>query len=66
VLETLKKNQLLANIKKCEFSQHCLVYLWYLIGGREIKKDITKIEAIMKWLVPTNFIEVWFFVGEAQ
>ena len=33
VLETMKKNQLLANIKKCEFAQQSLVYLGYVIGG---------------------------------
>jgi hypothetical protein len=27
VLETLKKHQMLANLKKCEFTQHPLVYL---------------------------------------
>jgi hypothetical protein len=56
VLETLKKHQLLANLKKCEFSQQSLVYLGYP----------TKMEAILKWLVPTNVTEVRIFVGETQ
>jgi hypothetical protein len=30
VLETLKKHQLLANLNKCEFAQHYLVYLEYV------------------------------------
>jgi hypothetical protein len=33
VLETLKKHQLLANLKKCEFVQQSLVYLGYVFGG---------------------------------
>jgi hypothetical protein len=66
VLETLKKHQLLANLKKCEFSQQSLVYLGYVIGGGELKIDPTKMEAIMKWPVPTNCTEVRSFVGETQ
>ena len=33
VLETLKKHQLLENLKKCEFIQQSLVYLGYVMGG---------------------------------
>jgi hypothetical protein len=63
VLETLKKNQLLDNLKKCEFSQQSLVYLGYMIGGGELKIDPTKMEAIIKWPVPTNVTKVRIFVG---
>jgi hypothetical protein len=64
VLGTLKKHQLLENLKKCEFAQLSLVYLGYVIGGRELKMDPAKMEAIMKWPVPTNVIEVRSFVEE--
>jgi hypothetical protein len=64
VLGTLKKHQLLANLKKCEFPQYCLVYLGYVISGGELKIDPAKMDAIMKWTVPMNFIEVRIFVGE--
>ena len=33
VLETLKKHQLLENLKTYEFAQQPLVYLGYVIGG---------------------------------
>eukprot|EP00253_Pinus_taeda_P024048 PITA_24048 len=66
VLETLKKHQLLANLKKCEFAQQSLVYLGYVIGGGEMKIYPYKMEAIMKWLVPTNVSEVKCFIGVAQ
>jgi hypothetical protein len=42
------------------------VYLGYVIGGGELKIDPTKMEAIMKWPVPTNVTEVRSFVGETQ
>jgi hypothetical protein len=66
VLDTLKKHQLLANLKKCEFSQQSLIYLGYVINGGEIKLDLGNMEAIMKWLVPTIFTKVRSFIGEAQ
>jgi hypothetical protein len=62
LLETLKNHQPLSNIKKCDFSQQSLKYLWYVIGGGELKIDPMKMEAILKWLFPTNFIEVSSFV----
>jgi hypothetical protein len=33
------------------------MYFGYVIGGGELNIDPAKMEAIMKWLVPTNFIE---------
>jgi hypothetical protein len=66
VLETLKKHYLLANINKCEFSQQPLVCLGYVIGGGELKIDPANMEAIMKWIVPTNVTEVRIFFGANQ
>jgi hypothetical protein len=42
------------------------VYLGYVISGGELKIYPTKMEAIMKWPVPTNVIEVRSFVGETK
>jgi hypothetical protein len=66
VLETLKKNQFLVNLKKCDFSQHSLVYLVYVINEGELNIDPTKMEVIMKWIIPTNYTEVRSFVGATQ
>ena len=41
----------------------------YFIGnivGREIKIDPSKIDAIMKWPVPTNVSKVESFIGAVQ
>lgn len=62
MLETLKKHQLLANLKKCEFAQQSLLYLGSVIGGGELKIDPSKMEAIMKSSVPTNVFEVRSFI----
>lgn len=66
VLKTLKKNQILENHTKCGFEKYFLMYLGYVIGGEELKIDLAKIEAIMKWLVPTNVFEFKRYIGEAQ
>jgi hypothetical protein len=63
VLWTLENNQLLANLKKCEFFQHSLVYLGYVISGVELKIDLINMGDIIKWPIPTNFTEVQSFVG---
>ena len=62
----MKKHQLLANLKKCEFAQQSLVYLGYVIGGGELKIAPSKMEAIMKWLVPINVSKVRSFIGAAE
>jgi hypothetical protein len=54
VLETLKKHQPLANLKKCEFSQQYLVYFGYVIDGGELNIDTMNMKSIMKWIVPTK------------
>jgi len=63
VLDTLKKNQLLENLKKCEFSQQSLMYLGYVIGGWELKIDPMKMEVMFKCPNPTNAIKVMSIVG---
>jgi hypothetical protein len=66
VLETSKKHQLLANLKKCEFTKQYLVYLGYVIGVGDLKIDPMNMEDIMTWSIPTNVTEVRSFVGETQ
>jgi hypothetical protein len=66
VLETLKKHKLLANLKKCEFSQHYLVYLGYVIGGGELKIDPSNMYSITKWPFPTTITEIRSFVGAVK
>ena len=42
------------------------MYLGYVIGGGELNIDPSKMEAIMKWLVPTNVTKVRSFIGATQ
>lgn len=40
------------------------MYLGYVINGGKMNIDPSKMEAIMKWLVPTNVSEVSSFIRE--
>jgi hypothetical protein len=40
-----------------------MVYLGYVIGGEELEIDPAKMEAIIKWPIPTNVTKVSSFVG---
>jgi hypothetical protein len=42
------------------------VYLWPVIDGEELKIDLAKMEAIMKWPIPTNVTEVGSFLGATK
>lgn len=42
------------------------MHLGYVIGGVEVKIDLAKMEAIMKWLVPINVYEVRSFIRATQ
>ena len=42
------------------------MYLGYVIGGGELNIDPTKMEAIMKWFVPTNVSDVRSFIRVEQ
>ena len=66
VLETLKKHEVLENLKKCEFAQESLMYLGFVIGGGELKTDPSNMEVIMKWLVTKNVTKVMSFIGAPQ
>jgi hypothetical protein len=42
------------------------VYLGYVIDVGELKIDPTKMDAIMKWIIPTTVTEVRSVVGATQ
>lgn len=66
VLDLLRKNQLVCNLKKCSFAQRETTYLGFRISAAGILPDESKIKAIRDWPRPTNVQEVRQFVGLAQ
>ena len=48
---------------KCELFQWQIAYLGHVISAQVIATDEGKIEAIMKWPIPKNIMEVQMFLG---
>ena len=63
VFERLKKAELKLKPSKCKFFKQKLTYLGHVVSKHGIQTDSKKVEAIHKWPVPTNVIEVRSFLG---
>ncbi|XP_048231216.1 uncharacterized protein LOC125370260 [Ricinus communis] len=66
VLETLCKEVMFANLKKCDFCTNKLVFLGFVVSAKGIEVDEEKVKAIKKWPIPTNASEVRSFHGLAS
>ena len=65
VLQTLRKESLYANLKKCTFGVEKVVYLGFVVSSKGVHVDETKIKAIKTWPQPTNLQQVRSFLGLA-
>ena len=54
MLQTLAKNQLRLNEKKCTFGQPSLEYLGHVILAEGVSVDPSKVEAMVTWPVPKD------------
>ena len=59
----LKQVGLKLKPSKCEPFRQELIYLGHVVSTDGIQTDPKKVEAIHKWPVPTNMIEVRSFLG---
>ena len=66
VLQRLKEEKLMINLKKCSFMQEEIVYLGLGISDDGLKMDPEKIKAILEWPTPENVGEVRSFDGFAS
>ena len=66
VLQRLKEEKLLINLKKCSFMQEEIVYLGFVISTDGLKMDPEKVKAILEWPTPKNVVEVRSFHGLAS
>ena len=65
VLQILREKQLYAKLSKCKFWLDHVVFLGHVISERGIEVDPKKVEAVLKWEVPTTVPEVHSFLGLA-
>ena len=63
VLERLREEKLLINLKKCSFSKKELVYLGFVVSSEGLKMDPEKVKAILEWPTPRSATEVRSFHG---
>ena len=63
VLEKLSEHKLYMKASKCSFAQTQLEYLGHIISDAGVATDPTKIEAMIKWPVPTTVTELRGFLG---
>jgi hypothetical protein len=54
VLHELRKEKLFANLEKCSFCTDHVVFLGFVVSGKGIEVDESKVKAIKDWSAPTN------------
>ena len=64
-MQTLRKERLYANLKKCMFGVDKVVFLGFVVSSKGLHIDESKIEAIKTWPQPTNLQQVRSFLGLA-
>jgi hypothetical protein len=62
VFQVLQEHKLFIKFSKCTFVQHQISYLGHIISQHGVSTDLAKIEAMLKWHVPTNFTELRGFL----
>ena len=62
VLSTLSEHRLYAKFSKCEFWLDRVQFLGHVVSRGGISVDSAKIDAVSKWPVPTNVIEIRNFL----
>jgi hypothetical protein len=65
VLEEIRKEKLFANLEKCSFCTDHVVFLGFVVSGKGIEVDETKVKAIKDWPTPTNVSQIRSFHGLA-
>jgi len=65
-LDVLKREKSYVKLSKCEFGKTSLNYLGYIVGGGELKIDLSKVVVIVNWPKPKSDVEVRSFLGAAQ
>ena len=66
VFETLRKEQLYANLAKCNFCTSKVVFLGFVVSSNGIEVDSEKVMAIESWPTPKNVGDVRSFHGLAS
>lgn len=63
VLEILRENNLYAKKEKCELFREEVSFLGHRVSGNGIGMEKEKIDAVLKWPVPSNVHDIQQFLG---
>ncbi|KAL0159058.1 hypothetical protein M9458_047134, partial [Cirrhinus mrigala] len=63
VLQKLRQHSLFLKLEKCEFHQPTVQFLGYNISAEGVQMDQGKVDAILKWPMPTSVKELQRFLG---
>lgn len=63
VLEKFRQHHFFLKHSKYSFAQSQLEYLGHIISDQGVATDLAKIEAMLKWPIPTNVTELRGFLG---
>jgi hypothetical protein len=66
IMHTLRPHKLYANLEKCSFGMDKVQYLGYIVDQHGVHVDLSKIQVIRDWLVPTTLAELRIFLGLAN
>ncbi|RDX95873.1 Retrovirus-related Pol polyprotein from transposon gypsy, partial [Mucuna pruriens] len=66
VLKILRKELLYANLEKCTFCTHHVVFLGFVVSAKGVQVDVEKVKAIQEWPTPKTLSKVKSFHGLAS
>ena len=61
VLESLREDNFLINLKNCSFFKKVLVYLGFFVSAEGLQMDLEKVKVILEWPTPRSTTEVRLF-----
>jgi hypothetical protein len=66
VLDILKRNDLKAQLSKCDFFKSELKFLGHIVSAARMQPDPSEVAVVSDWPVPKNVYEVRSFLGLAN
>lgn len=63
IFQILQNNHLAIILDKCEFQISILAFLGHIISWEGVQPDLEKLDAIVRWLLPTNIKGLKGFLG---
>ena len=66
VLKELRKNSLVANLKKCRFHKDEICFLGYIVSAQGVKIEKERVDFVKDWLEPKSIRDIQVFFRFCQ